>query len=65
MRGGASHTSHHPVVKGGARGGAHHLSAADVSEVDHQVELRRPQGKLPLPGNNGGERDHQKEGSVE
>lgn len=43
----------------------YHVPAADVSEVDDDVHLRRPQLDLPLPGRDGGERHHQQEGSVE
>ena len=44
---------------------SHLIPAADVPDVDHQVDLRGPLLKLSLPGGHGGERYHHEERTVE
>lgn len=39
--------------------------AHDITEVDHHVHVRSPGVKLPLPGGECRQRDHQQEGPVQ
>lgn len=42
----------------------YHVPAVDVSQVHHNIHLRSPELDLPLPGCEGRQRHHQKEGPV-
>ena len=44
--------------------GTDNFARVFVSDVDNDIEVRSPLGKLPLPGIDGGEGQHEYEGAV-